>query len=175
MNIDRALQTDGWMTTKELTYLAMVAKNAMKIVEVGSWKGRSTCALAENTIGVVYAIDTWQGSPEQGTDFDPVQVELEFHRNVKGLPVIPWKADSIFAAGLLDTLDVQFDLVFIDAKHAYESVKEDIQAWMKLVRRGGILCGHDYHECWPGVQKAVGELLPQFTVVSDTTIWTANL
>lgn len=36
------------------------------------------------------------------------------------------------------------DAVFIDADHSYMAVCKDILAWWPVVRRGGILCGHDY-------------------------------
>jgi predicted O-methyltransferase YrrM len=56
--------------------------------------------------------------------------------------------------------DESLDAVFIDADHSYEAVKLDIQNWMPKVRRGGILAGHDYVPSWPGVVRAVDELLP---------------
>lgn len=38
-----------------------------------------------------------------------------------------------------------FDFVYIDANHSEEAVTEDLSAWRPLVKRGGLLCGHDYH------------------------------
>jgi hypothetical protein len=36
------------------------------------------------------------------------------------------------------------DFVYIDARHDYPSVLEDLEAWYPLVRPGGIIAGHDY-------------------------------
>jgi FkbM family methyltransferase len=36
------------------------------------------------------------------------------------------------------------DFVYLDARHDYESVLEDLAAWADKVRPGGILAGHDY-------------------------------
>jgi len=36
------------------------------------------------------------------------------------------------------------DFVYIDANHEYDFVKEDIVAWSKIVKVGGIVSGHDY-------------------------------
>ena len=49
------------------------------------------------------------------------------------------------------------DLVFIDALHDYQSVKQDIELWWSLVREGGYLVLHDFNHSWPGVQRAVAE------------------
>ena len=53
--------------------------------------------------------------------------------------------------------DGSLDFVFIDAEHSYSGCSEDIAAWLAKLRRGGLLCGHDYSEEWPGVVRAVDE------------------
>jgi predicted O-methyltransferase YrrM len=53
--------------------------------------------------------------------------------------------------------DGYFDLVFIDADHSYEGVKEDIEKWYYKVKNGGLVAGHDLS--WTGVQKAISETL----------------
>lgn len=40
--------------------------------------------------------------------------------------------------------DESLDFVYIDADHHYKSVKEDLEAWYRKVRKGGIISGHDY-------------------------------
>ena len=67
-----------------------------------------------------------------------------------------------------DIEDKSLDLVFIDADHSYESVLQDIKAWLPKVRKGGILSGHDYDypKFW-GVKKAVDELLKNVNLELD--------
>lgn len=51
------------------------------------------------------------------------------------------------------------DLVWIDADHRYEKVREDIDAWLPKVKPGRYIGGHDYDHWnldW-GVKKAVLE------------------
>jgi hypothetical protein len=40
--------------------------------------------------------------------------------------------------------DASLDYVYVDARHDYCGVKEDLEAWWPKLRRGGILAGHDY-------------------------------
>ncbi len=48
--------------------------------------------------------------------------------------------------------------MFIDANHAYESVKRDIEAWWPLLGNGGVLAGSTYTNGGSvGVAKAVDE------------------
>lgn len=54
-------------------------------------------------------------------------------------------------------IDEQLDFVYIDGNHRYEYVKMDIELYLPKVKKGGIICGHDFnHE--DGVNKAVLEL-----------------
>ena len=142
------------------------------LVEVGSWRGRSTAFLlveAHNkSPGIeVFAVDTWKGSPEQqshplvanGTLFE------DFQKNVApvGRRLVPLRMESPKAAGFFP--DAHLDGCFIDANHEEEAVRADIVAWLPKIRPGGILAGHD-HDCfWPGVEKAVKDTLPKVEIM----------
>jgi hypothetical protein len=74
----------------------------------------------------------------------------------------------------LDTCPVgPVDMVFIDGDHEYEAVKRDILNARKMLKPGGILCGHDFSDAHPGVMKAVRELVPGFSVGAGASIWKA--
>lgn len=71
--------------------------------------------------------------------------------------------------------DRSIDIVFIDALHTYEGVKEDLEAWIPKVKIGGIISGHDYmgmkiHE---GVTTAVNERFGEKNIKTgpDVTWW----
>lgn len=55
--------------------------------------------------------------------------------------------------------ETDFDFIYIDGDHSYESVKNDIEMWYPRVRMGGILCGHDYNPAFEGVIRAVDEFV----------------
>lgn len=50
----------------------------------------------------------------------------------------------------------KIDFVYIDGCHKYKEVKEDMEAWFPLVKKGGIMAGHDIVE-HPEVSRAVSE------------------
>jgi hypothetical protein len=171
-NIGKAAQIDGWMSIPELSWLAAQASMHSRIYEIGSWKGRSTRALADNTHGFVWAVDTWQGSAEhQGmADLEDDALFGAFKANVADLTnVVDIRHESLMAAENVAETGPRPDMVFIDGSHDYENVKADIQAWKPLLMKDGLLCGHDYS--WPGVRQAVDELLPGAKVAPGTDIW----
>jgi predicted O-methyltransferase YrrM len=166
MNIEKALRVTGWMSAPELEWLAEQASKAKLIAEVGCWMGRSTRAMADATDGVVVAIDTWEGSAEnqdelknKPTDYLFTEFQTNLADHIKRGSVVTMRTDSLSAASFLVRRPERFDMVFIDASHDYENVKNDILAWRPLVRPGGLLCGHDYDWGWPGVVHAVHELI----------------
>ena len=65
----------------------------------------------------------------------------------------PLRMSSLEAASTFDSESLDF--VFLDAAHDFLSVAADIEAWLPKVRPTGILGGHDYVSCWPGVVQAV--------------------
>jgi hypothetical protein len=182
--ISEAQKIPGWMSDAELTWLAKQAKSHYIIAEIGSWRGRSTRALADNAAGRVFVIDMWwdtmfgfegdkwwQNEQEMRSRED--WLFLEFLKNLAphiGRRVAPFRLESANAAKLFRGV-FAFDMIFLDADHEYESVKADIEAWQPLLAAGGLLCGHDYSPSRTGVIRAVGELVPHFKIVD--TIWYA--
>ena len=178
MNIKPALDIEGWMSEAELAWLAEQASRSFLIAEVGSWKGRSTRALADNTTGIIYAVDTWNPEPAEWMDsytYTKAMLKIQsdiykaFIANLEPHAtngrVIPIRLSSIDAAR---SLEHEFDFVFIDAAHDYDNVCADIRAWESKTL---VLAGHDYVQSWPGVIRAVDELIPYRVIVPNTSIW----
>ena len=71
--------------------------------------------------------------------------------------------------------DASLDLVFIDAIHLYESVKQDIEAWLPKIKTTGIIAGDDYQEQFEGVIAAVNEKFPAHVLRVDRSshVWYA--
>jgi predicted O-methyltransferase YrrM len=175
IDIGRAIATSDYDCDErrhELMWLAGHARQRRRIVEVGSWKGTTAIAMADNTVGEVWAVDTFEGSigEEQGQQLYEKPKDwllAEFTRNTAGLKNLRvMRQYSIIAAAALK--GYQFDMIFLDASHDYESVKADILAWRPLLASGGLLCGHDRQ--WDGVAQAVRELIRQ-PMVGVGAIW----
>ena len=126
-------------------------------LEVGSFYGRSTTAMAE-VAKVVYAVDTFradgdgsgqvEGAAHEFTILDSFCANTFGYTNIRiciGL--------SCEIAGTFD--DSYFDLIFIDGSHEYEAVRDDISSWWSKVKQGGVMAFHDYGG-WE-VAKAVDE------------------
>lgn len=65
-----------------------------------------------------------------------------------------------------DFSDDWFDFCYIDARHDYKSVLEDLSCWFSKVKRGGVIAGHDYVDGMIegsdfGVKKAVNQFFKE--------------
>jgi predicted O-methyltransferase YrrM len=50
-------------------------------------------------------------------------------------------------------------MVIVDGGHSYEVAKSDTENALRLVRSGGIIAWDDYGDFWPGVKRAVDDLI----------------
>jgi predicted O-methyltransferase YrrM len=168
VNVEKSLGVQGWMSEVELRWLAETASRCEEpIVEIGVYKGRSTCALAGHTTGIVYSVDIWSECGTDGWYYDV------FCNNTAHLAnVIPVNRASIWAAREFAAKGQRFDMIFIDAAHDEYNVRQDILAWRPLLAEGGVFCGHDYGFIhWPDVKRIVDEMIPGVEVID--TIWVA--
>ncbi|MFL6067836.1 MAG: class I SAM-dependent methyltransferase [Gaiellaceae bacterium] len=140
---------DGWLFPHEGPLLYELARRCTGrgvIVEIGSWKGKSTIWLARGAragSGVhVYAIDPHTGYPEQPDS--EIWTLPEFERNLArasvGDHVTPIVATSREAAA---EFTEPIELLFIDGAHDVGSVRHDLEAWTPKVVEGGVIALHD--------------------------------
>src|SRR5688572_5781818 len=88
--IAQVLSIPGWLAIEEITWLADVAKECNIIIEIGSWKGKSTKLFALCTKGVVFSVDHWEGSPDErsttqqeATHLGPEAIYSAFYNNLR--------------------------------------------------------------------------------------------
>jgi predicted O-methyltransferase YrrM len=155
---------EGWLYNAEgmLLYdLAQQCTGRGVIVEIGSWKGKSTIWLAKGAEAgnrvKVYAIDPHTGSEEHQNQQKQVWTFDEFKQNIEMANVAdlvcPILKTSTAAAS---DFNQPVELVFIDGAHDYESVKQDFEAWHPKVVDGGMIAFHDTSG-WEGPKQVVTE------------------
>ena len=141
-----------------------------KIAELGVFDGYTMmtilkdCPMVEELVG----IDTWADpstyeclapkGEKSRLVYETVDHEINYALTLKNieeykdrytlLRITTKEASLLFEDGY-------FDLVFIDADHSYEGVKQDIIDWSPKVKVGGSISGHDIS--WAGVRQAVQE------------------
>lgn len=157
---------DGFLSDREGDLLYNLAKNCKGrgvIVEIGSWKGKSTIWLgkgSENSKRLkIYAIDPHEGSSEHKKRYSKVLTFEEFINNIRNAKVehiiLPIVKTSEEAA---KNFNEPVELIFIDGAHEYELVKKDFELWFPKVMEGGIIAFHDTYGR-SGPKKVVEEFI----------------
>jgi len=154
---------ERWMFTQ-----ARHLPDKANIVEIGSFKGRSTCCFAlgcGDSRKRVFAIDTFNGND---VDFHHRDFFDQFQQNLRRAGVLdrvtPCRGLS---HEVVKTWDRPIDLLFIDGSHEYEDVLADFNGFFPHVIPGGIVAFHDFDEQWPGVVRAWNQDINQHLVELD--------
>jgi MMP 1-O-methyltransferase len=161
-----AQDIDGWLSEKEgelLYNLAKKCKGNGVIVEIGSWKGKSTIYLGQGSKSgnkvKIFAVDPHTGSSEHQKENKKLWTFEEFKRNVENAgvsdiikPIISTSEES--ARAFIEPIE----FIFIDGAHEYELVKLDFKLWFPKVINGGTMAFHDTIG-WSGPNKVVSEFV----------------
>jgi predicted O-methyltransferase YrrM len=168
----RAEFVENWFTDESCSTLAELVRQVEdipgRIVELGSWEGRSTLAIAGATGRQVDAVDTWRGARSDGYQLTQVKtrdVFAQWTANLADQPhVTPYRMDW---RRYTSTIGGPVALVFIDADHTYDEVSAQITAFLPLMSPGGIICGDDYPmvQVWTAVRDRLG------TVSVEGPVW----
>lgn len=158
------------------------------IIEVGSWLGTSALSMCRHLKNIkssakIICVDTWLMSPEHMTpgnvgndDYQmyqrngyPENFYYQFLYNMRANKcddiVLPIRNTSVNVAKWLIEHNIKADLIYLDASHEYEEVKNDINLYMQILSDDGILFGDDF--CgFEGVRQAVNECVKDYKMIT---------
>jgi predicted O-methyltransferase YrrM len=146
----------GWLSDEEATALYELAKGCTGrgvIVEIGSFKGRSTICLglgSQAGHGVpIYAIDPGHGWKRFA----------EFQANIRraGVEELVTPIAAMSADAFPDFPEPAIELLFIDGSHRYDLVDLDFHLWTRKLVDGGMLAMHDTSTYFPGSCRVAEE------------------
>ena len=172
---DRAGVVEGWLTAEQGSKLFDAARRlgpGATIVEIGSFRGRSTIVLAASgpDDSEVVAID-----PHGGGDRGPREItgdtargdadHAAFAKNLATAEVQNRvrhvRKRSVDA---LDDVSGQVDLLFVDGAHRLGPARADIGEWGDRVRDGGTMLVHDAF-------SSVGVTLALLSTTASSARW----
>jgi predicted O-methyltransferase YrrM len=166
---------EGWLSDDQARVLwdaARAVRAPGRIVEIGSFRGRSMIVLASAAApGVeLVAID-----PHGGSDRGPQEIEADaqrgdadhdaFESNLSRAGVRDRvRHVRMFAREAAGQVAGDIDLLYIDGAHRYQPVREDIELWGARVRPGGSMLMHDAF-------NAIGVTLAQLRLLLLSSQW----
>lgn len=148
-------QLEGWLTGAEAAALYRIVTwlpAGANVVEIGSWKGKSTFCMARGLPAgaTLYAIDPFDASGEQGS-------ATTYDQRKGDTPLFTQFTESMTQLGVMDHIrplvgySHQFigqiatiHFLFIDGDHSPEGCQFDFDHYGPAVASGGYLAFHDY-------------------------------
>jgi predicted O-methyltransferase YrrM len=166
---------EGWLSegqARRLWEAGTLVQSPGRIVEIGSFRGRSTillCLAANDGVEVV-AIDPHGGGDRGPRELSPDAARGErdnavFHANLQRAGV-EGRVRHVrrMSQDAFDAVDGPIDLLFVDGAHRYGPARADIERWGARVAPGGTMLVHDAY-------NAVGVTLAQFRVLVLSRSW----
>lgn len=163
---DAVHHVDGWLTDRELSFLALLAAcptTQGTVLEIGSYRGRST---------IVLALANRLTDDRRIVAVDPLPDEGPLARDESG----KWTARALLTANLRQAgveADVEFHpmcshelaprwteplrLLWIDGDHRYASTKQDFDLFVPYLADGAILAMHDVLSRYDGCIRVFTE------------------
>ena len=145
---------EGWLSDDQARVLWERARSVApggRIVEIGSYRGRSAIVMARAAAGAaeVVAID-----PHAGTDRGPQEITTSAEHGERDVETFRGNLERAGVAGVvehvrqpsqeaLSSVDGSADVLYVDGAHRYRPARDDIARWGERVRPGGTMLIHD--------------------------------
>jgi hypothetical protein len=166
---------EGWLSDEQAAHLWRAAAGVRapgRIVEIGSFRGRSTIVLARAAADSVEVIAI---DPHGGGDRGPQEITPDadrgeedhaaFQANLIGAGVAQRvRHVRLPSVAALHELGGKVDLLYVDGAHRYRPASADISAWGARVGEGGTMLVHDAF-------NAIGVMVAQLRLLFFSMSW----
>jgi predicted O-methyltransferase YrrM len=143
---------EGWLTEAQAQRLDRAARGVApggRIVEIGSFRGRSTIVLAR---AAAAGVDVVAIDPHLGSDRGPQEIAAQpelgeedtrlFRANLERHGVLD-RVRHVRALSSQAPLEDAIDVLYVDGAHRFGPAREDLERWGERVRDGGTMLVHD--------------------------------
>lgn len=138
----------GWFNEGDMHALSGLASSITNgtIIELGSMHGRSAFTMSVSSpSSKIFCLDYWGGWMSRTEDNIERPNSIELFKS--------YTADLINVTPVQLTHDGKtepiweepVDMVFIDTSHTNPDDWNCIEFWLPKIKKGGIICGHDYY------------------------------
>ena len=169
----------GWFTDEHAAVLdKLIQENEVsQVIEIGSYLGKSAVFFGSRVLETL-CIDPFVMWPDGRNNGDAMRdggedffgkfkeniINARSHGpNLASIKVVRKTSEAAFH----DNLELYADLIYVDGQHDYVSVKNDLLMWSRRAKK--VICGDDYDENWPELQRAVDEVFPDRII--EGRIW----
>ena len=171
---EEVVPVEGFLTPREMHFLMLLAAVPTangEILEIGSFKGKSTILLAKSAAlsdgAIINAVDPMTAPCETDPDLRGAESSLaDFTRNISDHNVSDRvKLHQMLASQLAVTWDKQLRLLWIDGDHTYLGTKSDFECFAPHLADNGIVAFHDVLHAFEGGARVFCEsvlLSPNF-------------
>lgn len=163
VSLEEGARLEGLLEEREGACLYLLARRAAvlgNVVEIGSYKGRSTWYLAR-------ALED-EGSPYRVVSIDPhLSGSADAYRETIERTGIAARVDArtAFSYDVVREFREPVGLLWIDGDHSYEAVRTDFEQWFPLLAPGGFVALHDTVGQRVGPTRVVRRMLGRPDVV----------
>lgn len=161
------LPFEGWWNSTRETLYELWGEIGFKTgAEVGVRMGTNAIEIFKRVPDVkLYCIDPWNA-------YLKVTDERQDSYYQKCIRVLTGKNAELIRKTSMDAVsqfeNESLDFVYIDGRHEFDYVMEDIVFWLPKIKKGGIISGHDYYHFYQG---GVVQAVEAYTIGNNIKAW----
>jgi len=150
------LYGNSLLAAGELEFLCAALRPGMRVLEVGTWHGKTAAQMADRCPGaMIVCVDQLVPSPA-------LDVRMWF-RNREHRP------NMMLFVGRMNHFEslrpAPFDMIFHDADHELPGARDVLVSCLNLLKPGGRLFVHDHCDAYPGVVQACSEMCGDWKII----------
>lgn len=169
LGIMKSSNEGEWSTYYNMMPELIRERNYKRGIEVGVFAGGHAESILKNSdlrllVGVdPYKVQKTQNLLHTQEDYNCLYISVLSRLDPNRYTHLRMTSDNAYLK--LVSFEETFDFVFIDGMHTYRQIKNDLNNYGGLIRKGGVIACHDYHHSnYPLLTVAIDEFAKQHDI-----------